>query len=41
VLLTCAGMCALCAAMQYRTSHNYKSGEFLGSRIGDKVLMGL
>lgn len=27
--------------IKYRTSHHYKDGAFLGSRIGDKVLMGL
>jgi len=27
--------------IKYRTSHNYKDSAFLGSRIGDKVIMGL
>jgi hypothetical protein len=27
--------------VQYRTSHNYKNGDFLGPRLGDKILVGL
>lgn len=27
--------------LKYRTTHNYTDGAFLGSRIGDKVFMGL
>lgn len=26
---------------KYRTSHNYRDGEFLGPRIGDKIIIGL
>jgi hypothetical protein len=29
------------AVLQYRTTHNYRDGAFLGARIGDKVIMGL
>ena len=31
----------LATLLQYRTSTHYKSGEFLGPRIGDKVMFGL
>lgn len=32
---------SLLLGLQYRTTHNYTDGAFLGSRIGDKVFMGL
>ncbi len=28
-------------ANRYKTLRNYKTGDFLGPRIGDKILMGL
>ncbi len=28
-----------CPLSQYRTSKNYRDGEFLGPRIGDKILI--
>jgi len=35
----CLTLCCLCP--QYRTLVNYRSPEFLGPRIGDKVIFSL
>jgi ATP-binding cassette, subfamily G (WHITE), member 2 len=31
----------LTTMIKYRTTHNYKDGEFLGARIGDKFIFAL